>query len=82
MSSRTLLILLTAIVVGAVTFFVARQFGHTLLFLPLFLFWSWGDRGRPAVANDECLAAGRLSDRDGCRQQYGDSKDDAHNLSD
>ena len=81
MSSRTLIILFAAVAVGAITFAVARQFGQTLLFVPLFLFWSWGDRGRPAVANDECPATHRLSDT-ACLQPLGDPEDDAHSLPD
>ena len=81
MSSRALIILFATVAVGAITFLVARQFGHTLLFVPLFLFWSWGDRGRPAVATDECTAAGRLSDT-ACIEPLGDPEDDAHSLPD
>ena len=80
MSARTLIIF-AAVAVGAITFLVARQFGHTLLFVPLFLFWSWGDRGRPAVANDECPPARRLSDT-ACMQALGDPEDDTHSLPD
>jgi hypothetical protein len=78
MSSRTLIILVVAAVVGAVSFLVARSLGHTLLFLPLFLFWSWGERLRPEVARDGCLAADRLSDTDGCSRSHGDTEEDVH----
>jgi hypothetical protein len=43
MSSRWLIVILVAVSISALTFFVSRKIGFTLLLLPLFLVWG----GRP-----------------------------------
>jgi hypothetical protein len=43
MSPRWLTMLLIALVIAALTFFVSRKLGFTLLLLPLFFVWG----GRP-----------------------------------
>jgi len=44
MTPRTVVLVALATLVAAVSFVVARLLGHTFFFVPLFLFWSWGDR--------------------------------------
>ena len=47
MSSRTWTLLLFALLIAALTFFVSRRlFGVGLLLLPLFLFWGDGPKDR------------------------------------
>ncbi len=43
MSPRWLTVLLVALLIAALTFFVSRKLGFTLLLLPLFFVWG----GRP-----------------------------------
>jgi hypothetical protein len=43
MSSRWLTVILVAVLISALTFFVSRKLGFTLLLLPLFFVWG----GRP-----------------------------------
>ena len=42
--SRTLTLIVVALLIAALTYFVSRKFGFTLLFLPLFFFWGGGSR--------------------------------------
>lgn len=53
MSSRTLVILIVSALVAATTFVIARALGFTFLFVPLFLFWSWGERPRDELKDDD-----------------------------
>ncbi len=80
MSGRTRIILLAAVVVGAVTFFVGRELHHTLLFLPLFLFWSWGDKGRreEVVVDDDSALEERLIHTDGVGYWQDEQEDQRH----
>jgi hypothetical protein len=43
MSTRWLVVILVALLISALTFFVSRKLGFTLLLLPLFFVWG----GRP-----------------------------------
>lgn len=43
MSTRWLTVILVALLISALTFFVSRKLGFTLLLLPLFFVWG----GRP-----------------------------------
>jgi hypothetical protein len=43
MSSRWWIVILAALLISALTFFVSRRIGFTLLLLPLFFVWG----GRP-----------------------------------
>ena len=42
MSSRTWTLLLVALLIAALTFFVSRRLGFTLFLLPLFFLWGRG----------------------------------------
>jgi hypothetical protein len=44
MSSRTWTLLLVALLIAALTFFVSRKLGFTLLLLPLFFVWGGGSK--------------------------------------
>ncbi len=77
MSSRTLILLLVAVAAGAVLYVVGRILGHTLLFLPLFMFWSWGDRRRRPARDGEATQR-RLSHTDGAPLPAGELKDDLY----
>jgi hypothetical protein len=46
MARRTLVLLAVTLAVTASTFVVSSTLGYPLLFVPLFLVWSWGERGR------------------------------------
>ena len=45
MQQRTLMLIGLSLLIAALTFFVSRRFGLTLLFLPLFFAWGGGRRG-------------------------------------
>jgi hypothetical protein len=42
MSRRTLQLIGASLLIAALTFFVSRKFGFTILFLPLFFAWGGG----------------------------------------
>ena len=46
MSPRWLTVLLIALLIAALTFFVSRKLGFTLLLLPLFFVWGGGSKDR------------------------------------
>lgn len=54
--------IIVAALVAASTFFVSRHFGYTLLFVPLFLFFSWGGQNDQEHPDDELAARLRLND--------------------
>ncbi len=45
MSSRWWIVILVALLISALTLFVSRRIGFTLLLLPLFLVWGGRPRG-------------------------------------
>lgn len=53
--------IIVATFVATASFLVSRHFGTTMLFVPLFLFFSWGERRGRTEPGDEHRRAPRLN---------------------